>query len=369
MINICHVSSVHPRYDIRIFEKECKTLAINNKDMQLYLIVADGIGDYIKDGIHILDVGKPTSRLKRLFNTRRKILLRLKEINPAIIHFHDPELLFMVGDFKNLDAKIIYDVHEDLPKQLLNKHYVPNIFRRFFSLLATYIEKKYSKKIDAIVCATQIIANRFQEYHQYVIILCNYPLLSEFKVNNKQYNRRNNSICYIGSISKTRGIEYLVQSLANTSIKLDLAGSFSGVTEANLKQISGYDNVNYLGLLNREQIISLLDNVKIGVVTLLPTPSYIESLPIKMFEYMLAGIPIVTSNFLLWKKIVIDNNCGIMVDPTNIMEIRNACQYLLDNPIIAEEMGLNGQKLVLTKYNWEEESKKLLILYKNILLK
>jgi glycosyltransferase involved in cell wall biosynthesis len=368
MFNICHISSVHPRYDIRIFEKECKTLAVKNKDVKVYLIVADGFGDCIKDGISIVDVGKPKSRFIRLFKIRKYILLKLKEIKPKIIHFHDPELLFIVNKCRKLGYKVIYDVHEDLPKQILNKHYIPNLFRIILSKLATFIEAKYSRNIDAIVCTTEIIAKRFKEYNKSVIVVCNYPLLSELKISNKNYSLRSNNICYIGSISRTRGVEYLIQSLANTNIKLELAGSFSGISYDDLKQLRGFENINYLGVLNRQEIVNLLNDVKIGVVTLLPTKSYIESLPIKMFEYMLAGIPIITSNFILWEDVVIGNNCGIMVDPINIIGIRNACEYLLNNPDVAENMGINGRNAVLSKYNWDIESVKLISLYHDLLI-
>ena len=190
--------------------------------------------------------------------------------------------------------------------------------------------------------------------------------MSELLNSTKDYSIRPNHIGYIGSISRSRGIEYLVGSLVGTNIKLDLAGSFSDISLDELKQLNGFDNVNYLGVLNRTEISNLLNNIKIGMVTLLPTPSYIESLPIKMFEYMLAAIPIITSNFTYWEDIVISNNCGIMVDPTDYQQIKLAIDYLLSNQDISINMGQNGKNAVLNKYNWGIEVAKLICLYDSL---
>ena len=82
-----------------------------------------------------------------------------------------------------------------------------------------------------------------------------------------------------------------------------------------------------------------------------------------MFEYMAAGIPVVASNFPLWKEIIEENKCGICVEPANVEQISDAVNYLLNNPEEAQRMGANGRKAVEEKYNWNNEAKTLLQLY------
>jgi len=106
-----------------------------------------------------------------------------------------------------------------------------------------------------------------------------------------------------------------------------------------------------------------LKNSKIGIVTFHPEPNHLFSSPVKMFEYMSAGIPVIVSNFPLWKEIVEGNNCGICVDPLNPEEIANAIKYIFENPAEAKKMGENGKTAVLEKYNWEKESEKLIEVY------
>jgi glycosyltransferase involved in cell wall biosynthesis len=151
--------------------------------------------------------------------------------------------------------------------------------------------------------------------------------------------------------------------------KLYLAGNFSDLNlEAELQRKESWKKVVYLGFINREQYKDVLSYAKIGVVTFLPDRNHISAQPNKLFEYMSAGIPVIASNFPLWKKIVEDNECGKCVNPSDPEEIAGAIRYLLQNDQIAEKMGSNGIKMVKAKYNWEIESAKLLRFYKSMIL-
>ena len=108
----------------------------------------------------------------------------------------------------------------------------------------------------------------------------------------------------------------------------------------------------------------MLSQVKAGLVTLHPTPKYQTALPVKMFEYMIAEVPVIASNFPYWSDIVNDAGCGICVDPMKPEEIRGAVDYICRHPDIAREMGRNGREKVLEKYNWDREKEKLFALYR-----
>ncbi|HMT03455.1 MAG TPA: glycosyltransferase [Burkholderiales bacterium] len=362
---ICHITSVHSRNDIRIFVKECVSLAnVYNTS----LILADNKGFEIKEKINIYDVGKEKNRVLRILYTPKKIYNQLLLLKPSVVHFHDPELIFLGNKLIKLGIKVIYDVHEDVPKQILHKRYIPKIFRLGIAKVVQIIESKYSKRFSGIITATPMITERFKKYNKNTITLYNYPIMAEMKFNNdNSWSVREDALCYIGSISQERGIIELIDSLSFSNMRLELAGAFSNTTlSLKLKSHPNWHLVNYHGVLNREGVIKLLQKVKIGIVTLLPTPSYIESLPIKLFEYMLAGIPIVASNFKLWEEIVLKYNCGLLVDPLKPESISQACNYLITNPKQAKSMGENGKNAVIQLFNWEMENKKLIEFYAKI---
>lgn len=365
MIKVCHITSAHPRYDIRIFIKECQTLVKAGLDVSL--IVADEFSDEIKDSVKIYSVGKPGSRKERMRETPRKILEKIRELNPDIVHFHDPELMPIGLKLSKQKIKVVYDVHEDLPKQVMSKHWIPALIRPIVSKLVESLEKFCASKFYGVITATPIIENRFKFYNKNVRSICNYPLLSELNLVESQWSNRENKLCYIGSISKTRGIIPVIKSLAISKLILELAGPLSGdVGIEELQSLSGGSYVNYKGVIDRSEITSLLQRVKIGLVTLLPTPSYVESLPIKMFEYMLAGIPVIASNFPLWDTIITKYNCGVLVDPSDDAEIAKASIELLNNEEHAQAMGERGKQAVLEFFNWEQESIKLVEFYRKV---
>ncbi|MDD5571453.1 MAG: glycosyltransferase family 4 protein [Bacteroidales bacterium] len=364
MKKVCLITSVHPRYDIRIFHKECKSLA---GFYEVSLIVADGNGDEINESINIYDVGKSTGgRIKRILNTPKKILKKALELNADVYHFHDPELIPVGLKLKRKGKIVIYDVHEDAPKHVFSKDYIPALFKPIFYFILKSIEAYSSRKFDFVITVTKSINERFKKNNFNSIIINNYPIVSEL-YSNSEWKIKQNQIIYAGSISRIRGIIEVIKALDLTGSCLNLAGLFdgNGLLEIAKKEM-GWEKVNYLGLIDRTELKRIMEKSKIGIVTYHNAPNHVNAQPNKIFEYMSAGIPVIASNFPLWKEIIEGNNCGICVDPLNSKEIADAVNYLLSNDKIAEEMGKNGRNAVIEKYNWNIEEKKLIEIYNKI---
>ncbi len=368
MINkVCHLTSVHHRYDTRIFIKECKTLSKVGFDVNL--IVADAKGDETVDNIKIYDIGKPKNRIERILKTTKKVFKKALEVNAEIYHFHDPELIPIGMKLKKFGKKVIYDVHEDLPRQILNKHYLNKIIRLIISHIIEIYENYSITKFDYIITATPYIKRRFVKINPNTIDINNYPILDEL-YSTKLEMKKDNNICYIGGITRVRGIIELINAIENIDVTLHLAGEFeSEELKKEVENLNEWKKVKYYGFVNREKIKEILSICKLGIVTLFPVKNYLVALPVKLFEYMSASLPVIASNFPLWREIVEGNNCGICVDPRNINEISKAIEYLINNPQEAKKMGENGKTAVLEKYNWEKEEKKLFNVYEIVLNK
>lgn len=372
-VKVCHVTSVHPRYDTRIFIKECTSLA--NAGYDLTLLVADGKPDEEKNGVKIISVtGIPKSRFQRIILSSNIMYKKALEVDAEIYHLHDPELLPLARKLKKAGKKVIFDSHENYPAQIKVKGYIPYILRSVISGIYKTYETGTAKKIDAVItpCTFFDGVDIFEGRCQKTEIISNAPLLSEFydKYQEKKNENKAPSVCHVGGLTYSRGITHLIKAAYKANVKLILGGRFSPANyETEVKQMPEYSSVDYRGHLTRGQILKVHQESTIGAATILNIGQYNtgDNFATKVYEYMSMGLPVIITKYPYAEKMIQKYDFGIAVEPDNVDEIADAIMYLIDNPDKAKEMGENGRRAVLEQFNWEIEENKLFKLY-NILL-
>ena len=365
---ICMLTSVHSPFDTRIFQKEARTLRQAGYRVTL---VAPCRMDETVDGVRIRCVPKPRSRWRRMTVTVWRVLREGLRTRARVFHFHDPELLGMGWILKALGKRVVYDVHEDVPRDILAKEYLPAWLRRVISRLYNSLEKHISRQFDAVIVAREDIVPSFQRF-RVPCVISNYPILSLFRTSARNPPVGPVRAIYVGGISEDRGITELVQAVsllgADVPLHLDLYGTFSSTAyEGTVKSMSGFRRAAHGGWIDYARIPERLADADVGVVCFLPDPNNINSGPTKLFEYMAAGLPVIASRFPSWREIVEGNRCGLCVDPADSEDTARALRWIVDHPDQRREMGRRAREAVERRYNWESEGRRLTELYRTLL--
>ena len=363
MIKICHLTSVHPRFDTRIFQRMCKNLP--KEHFETYLVVADQNDAHIKDNVIIHSIGKSKNRFLRILIAPYKILITAVKLNADIYHLHDPELLVIVPFLKLFRKKVIFDFHEDFSEQVLSKEYLNRYIAFVIKYLYEIIEKAIVPMLDGVVSATPFINKKYKKLNRNAININNYPELNLIK-ENEVINGSKKNVCYVGAITKERGIIEILDAIVNTgeNCKLELAGIFADEKiKKDAMSHPAWKKVIFHGRVSYDEVPSILNRCIAGMVIFHPIANHINSQPNKLFEYMAAGLPIIASNFPLWEEIIKNNNIGYHVNPLNPSEIENAIRQASINNKFNNDICNNAKQLIRSKYNWEVEFKKLINMY------
>lgn len=365
---VVHLTSVHYAFDTRIFHRECRSLALAGYDVTL--IAPHSEGDQLLNGVKLRAVKLPFDRRERMTHTIWTVYKTALHENADVYHFHDPELLPVGALLRMRGKKTIYDVHEDYKGTMEGKQWLPSVLQRPAALAVSVCESTLGRACDRIIAATPTIAKKFRP--QKTRLVQNYPWLHELQSRDAPpYEKRDAIAIFVGWLGDHSGIDSMKKAIELVSeknkVKLLIGGKLKPGALATFDTEAKSEWVEYLGFLSRPQVAKLISRARMGIVTVLPLPSYVNAQPTKMFEYMSGGLPVIASDFPVYRRIVESANCGILVDPQNPKAISEAIVWLMQNPSQAYEMGQNGKRAVSEKYNWELEAKTLIATYEELL--
>ena len=365
VIRVAHLSTAHGRRELRVHLKECNSLA--SAGYEVHYFVADGLCDERVGDVQVHDIGAVGGRFQRMLVRPWRMLFAARKLNARIYHFHDPEILLVALFLLRGGAKVVYDSHEDVPRSILSRAWIPTSVRPALSGVFERFENIVSSRLSGVVGATPYISARFARLNPMSVAINNYPLQSEIEDAVRRIGDARN-VCYLGAISRIRGIEQMVRALEYVDATLILAGAFEDcATEQAARELPGWSKVDYRGVVSRSAVRRIMSESIAGLIPYHPEPNHVDAQPNKMFEYMAAGLPVIASNFPLWRGIIEGNKFGLCVDPLDPKAIASAINDLFSNPQRSRSMGENGRNAVMDRYNWTFEEKKLLGFYDDLL--
>lgn len=367
---IVHFTTVHDRSDTRVRYKLSDSLA-RQYPHKVALYVMDGQGNEqnLETSLKIIDLGiAPASRIARIVLGNWRAYRALRAASPEIAHFHDPELILLGLLLKLSGIKVIYDIHEDVSKQILSKNYLkPAILRHSISYLFGVFERFAVSRLDASVAAANSIALKFSKGEVHVIR--NFPkadimpLSGQTQVPNHRF-----VISYAGTLSRARGIQDLVAAmdLLPEMFELHLLGDWHPKKlETQCQEMPGWSKCQYLGKVPHDEAILKMKNAHLGVQLTHDIPNHTGGLATKVFEYLFLGIPVLMSDTI--EKRQIYGDLVFYAQPSHAEKIARKVQKIADNYDQAIQMTNTNLDHVRSCYSWEAEEKRLFDIYKNLL--
>jgi len=358
MSRILHLTTVHPIDDVRIFQKEVRSL----RRAGLEVVVAGiGVASLPEDLEPAIIFDRITSRRRRFWASIKRAIETCRTLRPDILHFHDPEILFAVPFLRRYCGVVIYDSHECVSEAVHHKHYLPIYLRPLIGGVVGWIEKLLIRFVDAVIVPTPHIEAYFGGMRKPVVRVANYPqstTLPEFA----SLNDRRERAVYTGALAAVRGLPQMVEASKLTNIALDLAGSIDTEGEDFLsKNLTPHISVH--GYLSHAQALALQSHAMVGMSLLMPKKQYLNAIPTKVFEFLAAGLIVVCSDFPFLRRLFSPFQTVRFVDPENVSEVADAMRGAIADFHRLEPALIEGREIILREFTWDSEMKRLLELY------
>jgi glycosyltransferase involved in cell wall biosynthesis len=363
------LTSVHPPLDSRIFHREAKALLAGGYRVTL---IAPGAKRGEVDGIRLEPL--PPSRGGRAGRPLRwpVLLWKALRLRPAIYHIHDPELLPWGLLLQWISRRpVIYDSHEYLREDVEQKHWIPARLRRPVAAAAAAIERFVVRRLAGVVAVTEDMAERFRTLNPNTALVRNLP---PAPARVPQPVEREEAVVYAGLMDVTRGLSILYRVAREVRGRLPACefrifgpvkwhGLPHGVPpEGDPRWAEA--GVTFFGPIPFEQVAGELARARIGWLPLDPeVRNYRLAWPIKLVEYLAAGLPAVATDLPAARGVLMTHECGMLVPGLDPAAHARAMVTLLARPAEAEAMGRRGQRAAHEDYAWESESTELLNLY------
>ncbi|HEY8937750.1 MAG TPA: glycosyltransferase family 4 protein [Cyclobacteriaceae bacterium] len=362
--SIVMLANGHSPFDTRIFLKEAVSLSREGFNVS---IIVPNKSDDERDDIKIIAVPLVSKGWQKLVVTPWRIFIKArKQSKDSIFHIHDSDILIVGVLLKILGRRVIYDAHEDTPLQISYQHWLPTVVKIPYRWFYYVLEKICGIIFNKIIVAEPVIAKYFPV--RKTTLIRNFPMADAFKRESvKPYKDRASRLVSVGTLTKVRGLYEMLEGADRAKKTVDfefvLGGKFAPA-ELEQKTKATY-SFTFLSWISHRELVDLLFDSRIGIIIPHPIERYKTNYPVKLFEFMAAGIPVIASKAGESALFVNEAQCGILVDPLNVKEIADAIVWLFQHAEEAEAMGKRGQKLIFEKYNWEKESENLLEVYKN----
>ena len=308
-------------------------------------------------------------RAAKAYAINRRFIKAATGTEPDVVHAHDLNTLWVGTVVKRrTGAKLVYDSHE----LATARNRMGTWWRRW----AGYWERRGVPHADEIIMAAPGYADAARAlYGVESTVILNVP---ELQVPEREgwdlreeldLPRDQHLVVYQGSIQENRGIEQVIAAMQHVSDTVMVVigyGYHRPVLERMVRERGWDDRVRFFGPVPNQDLVNWTASADLGVCCIVGTsPSYFHSLPNKLFEYLMAEVPVVASDFPGMGGVVKEAEVGEVCDPQDPASIAAAMRRILEDPQARERYQRNA-KAAVERYNWAVEAERLTGIYERL---
>ena len=377
-MKILVLTTAHQPDDDRIYYKQVISLLTKYAEVHIVAPVRAGETFALDPRVVLHAIPRRPGLLGRLLTTFRAAV-QVMRLKPDVCHFHDLEFVAMVPLIRLLTrTRLIYDAHEVYPESMLISPKIPGWLRPAAARIVDLIEKNCARLCARIITADEPNTASFAKCGVPVTTLFNFPRLSLFQPDARRVAELRNSypgrriLLYQGTMSRERGLfhmlagMHLLQELVPEAL-LMLVGlndaDLRAEAEAQTRRDQTEHHVAILPWVPHADIPAYIALAEIGLASLQPNPKFNKNIPIKMFEYMACGVPVLAADLPAIANFLAGSGAGVLYDSTDAQAFAREAQRMLANRADREAMARAGRDAVARHWNWGEMEKQLLQIY------
>lgn len=359
-MNILHISTAHEPDDVRVFQKECVSLARSGYSVS-FLVPCEFSKKV--SGVDIINLPSKRGRLFRFLIMPLLAFYRALFMEADLYHVHDFELWPVAVLLRAFGKKVVVDVHEDVPAQIIQRDWIPSFLRRPLSMVAKFLENNLSRIVTGLIVVDDSLYKRFIRYQANVVIVRNYPIVDPSKSNHEvSYDEQPFNVWSLGGATDERCVGTIISASEQFQAgEISVAGGING----SYREFDWHKSrCRYVGRLDKPKVNEVYQQASVLIVMFSDQPNHQEIKSNRLYESMLAGKPVIVSNLNNWQDFIERHKCGIAVEPSSSESLSSAIQFLRDNPGEASEMGIRGKRAVERELNWATQFRALKDFYK-----